>query len=231
MSLAGFDLEEDYYDYGLENIHAVEFECYNDQDCPSGFKCVDHLCEGTQTSPDFDPVNVEDIDELGSSSGTVGGGSLFHGPYSGEGGGGSLSYYADPIYDDSQETIPVNKEGSCQGDGDCPYCYACEAGYCVKQEDCEPIGNYTGEYPSDDVYIPSKEDVFECRNHSDCQSGFYCVDENCVSTSEVSALITGIVDGKTCPFCRSMIGRIGSLDSISLPPYHKHCRCTVEYLI
>jgi hypothetical protein len=75
----------------------------------------------------------------------------------------------------------------------------------------------------------------ECSSDSDCPSGQMCVFSpgaeagTCLPTDQ-KVVIRGVSDEKTCSFCQSQIGRVGTLDSIVLPPYHKYCRCWWEYI-
>ncbi len=76
-----------------------------------------------------------------------------------------------------------------------------------------------------------------CLSNIDCLPGSICVfpegAENgiCILRGEVGVRIVGVIDSKTCPLCLSLIGIKGTLDSLPIPPYHKHCRCSFEYLI
>jgi len=75
-----------------------------------------------------------------------------------------------------------------------------------------------------------------CLSDIDCFPGFMCVfpqgseEGSCVPRGDVGVRIVGVIDSKTCPYCLSMIGITGTLDSVPIPPYHKHCRCSFEYL-
>jgi hypothetical protein len=74
-----------------------------------------------------------------------------------------------------------------------------------------------------------------CLSNSDCPPGFACVfspggeEGTCILVNDIGVRIVGIIDSVTCPYCLSMIGRTGTLDSIPIPPFHKHCRCSLEY--
>ena len=76
-----------------------------------------------------------------------------------------------------------------------------------------------------------------CLSNSDCPPEWVCVFSprtekgTCVKRGDIAVQIAGVIDERTCDYCRSQIGRVGSLASMDLPPYHKHCRCTVEYLV
>ena len=76
----------------------------------------------------------------------------------------------------------------------------------------------------------------ECFSDDDCPPGFVCsfssgLDKGtCIKRGEIGIRIRGLIDSKTCPHCLSMIGRTGTIDSLPLPPYHKHCRCSYDYL-
>lgn len=75
-----------------------------------------------------------------------------------------------------------------------------------------------------------------CHSNADCPQGLACVfspgaeEGTCILLGEVGVRIVGVIDDKTCDFCLGMIGTTGALDSIPLPPFHKYCRCTLEYL-
>jgi len=75
----------------------------------------------------------------------------------------------------------------------------------------------------------------ECLSSSDCPPEWACVFSagsekgTCIRCGDIGVRIVGVIDSKTCAYCLSMIGRTGSLDSLLIPPYHKHCRCSVEY--
>jgi hypothetical protein len=74
-----------------------------------------------------------------------------------------------------------------------------------------------------------------CLSSSDCPPGFACVfspgkeEGTCILVNDIGVRIVGIIDSVTCPYCLSMIGRTGTLDTIPIPPFHKHCRCSLEY--
>jgi hypothetical protein len=76
----------------------------------------------------------------------------------------------------------------------------------------------------------------ECRSNSDCLEGFVCVFSpgadggTCIPIGDIGVRIAGVIDDKTCPYCRALIGRTGALDSMPIPPFHKYCRCWLEYL-
>lgn len=75
-----------------------------------------------------------------------------------------------------------------------------------------------------------------CRTNSDCPEGYVCVfspgaeEGTCIKIGDIGVRIVGIIDGVTCAYCMTQIGRTGVLDSIPLPPFHKYCRCSLEYL-
>lgn len=75
-----------------------------------------------------------------------------------------------------------------------------------------------------------------CHSNSDCPSGFACVfspgaeEGTCIKIGEIGVRIVGVIDGVTCAYCMTQIGRTGALDSMPIPPFHKHCRCSLEYL-
>lgn len=74
----------------------------------------------------------------------------------------------------------------------------------------------------------------ECSLDSDCQPGQICVipsgaEVGTCLPDDQKVVIRGVSDEKTCSFCASQIGRVGTLASIVLPPYHKYCRCWWEY--
>lgn len=75
-----------------------------------------------------------------------------------------------------------------------------------------------------------------CLSDRECAAGKICVSPPgkehgiCVPIGEISVVIAGILDSRTCDYCRSQIGKVGTLDSINLPPYHKHCRCFARYI-
>jgi hypothetical protein len=75
-----------------------------------------------------------------------------------------------------------------------------------------------------------------CLSNIDCLPDFICVfpkgseTGTCLPRGDVGVRIVGVIDSKTCPYCRGMIGTMGNIDSVPLPPYHKHCRCSFEYL-
>jgi hypothetical protein len=75
-----------------------------------------------------------------------------------------------------------------------------------------------------------------CHSNADCPSGFACVFSpgaeagTCIKLGEIGVRIVGVIDGVTCAFCLSQIGRTGALDSMPIPPFHKYCRCSLEYL-
>jgi hypothetical protein len=69
-----------------------------------------------------------------------------------------------------------------------------------------------------------------CSKNSDCQSGELCLDGICTPRGEAIVIIRGVLDSRTCSYCRSQIGRTGSFDSMNLPPFHEHCRCSWSFI-
>jgi hypothetical protein len=89
------------------------------------------------------------------------------------------------------------------------------------------------EAAGEDVIAPPEQG---CLSNIDCHPDFICVfpkgadKGTCIPRGEVGVRIVGTMDSKTCAFCLGMIGMTGNIDSLPLPPYHKHCRCSFEYL-
>jgi Cys-rich repeat protein len=119
-----------------------------------------------------------------------------------------------------QLTVVEDTE-SCKSNSDCPLGQVCQNGSCA-------------DYSEKVVGALAKPK--SCYQHSDCPLGQICSFEQgykrgvCISVKELPIAISGVLDDRTCPYCRSQIGKTGFLDMISLPPYHKHCRCSWRFI-
>lgn len=145
----------------------------------------------------------------------------------------------------------------CSIDSDCDPGYICDDGKCVSgiqvdivevEESCESVcdcplgqlclGGSCADY-SEKVVVAAAyaAHATRCYNNKHCPPGHICSFERgdrrkgvCISVKELPIVISGVLDERTCSYCRSQIGKTGFLDMISLPPYHKHCRCSWRFL-
>lgn len=118
--------------------------------------------------------------------------------------------------------------------------YAIGSEVCSIDSDCLTPGEICveGRCVAGTKTIVAAPEAEELRNSdSDCPPGQVCAYASpgaeagkCVACEETTVVIHGILDEKTCSYCRSQIGAIRSIDSVNLPPFHKYCRCWVDYV-
>ena len=190
----------------------------------------------------FDPAEAYHLGDGGDSSAPGGssllggssapGGSSLLGGSSAPGGSSSgfdpaEAYHLDYVEEEEEEEEEVSLAGFDPAE-------AYHLDYVEEEEEEEE--SFAGFDPQEvyDYGYVLKEG--ECFSDDDCPPGFVCsfssgLDKGtCIKRGEIGIRIRGEIDSKTCPHCLSMIGRTGTIDSLPLPPYHKHCRCSYDYL-
>lgn len=213
----------------------IKWECIEDRDCDEGEKCVHHICgdlagpcesdedcgDGYYCGPDNICVSEECDDHYDCETGKC--------------------------CDEFNKCIPCG-EFTCFDISECPDGWVCDPdtskctkAECMSHSDCE--SGYYCDF--DDGKCKESVEIDGCLRDSDCPSGMICkgteflLDTSlssgylrkgvCVSEAEQIILIKGIMDGKTCDYCKEMMKQAQWNKGCSLPPFHNRCRCYATY--
>lgn len=155
----------------------------------------------------------------------------------------SVEYLQDQTIEDDGNSVDEGQEsgGSSTEAGAAASMFGAAVSVGAAAAGADPFG------PAVTAVVAAAEEVYEepvaaivvakvgCLSNSDCPPGFACVfspgeeEGTCILVGDIGVRIVGVIDSKTCNYCKTMIGRTGTLDTIPIPPFHKHCRCSLEY--